>query len=118
MEAAEATVEIDRLAAVMDLGPRASVRVVAEDDAAASGELEPAVEALRLGRKDVLAAEQIPEFGFATVEQEVVHVRVDCRDWIRRVLVQEDRVGVAAAVLHQGAVWKPDQRGAFVHPLL
>src|SRR6202140_1353974 len=118
MEAAEATVEIDPLAAVMDLGPRASVRGVSEDDAAVAGELEPAVEALWLGRKDVLAAEQIPELGFATVEQELVGARVDGGDWIGGVFIQEDCVGIGAAVLHEGAVAQSDQGGALAHPLL
>ena len=69
MKAAEATVEVHRFAAVIDLRPRIAMRVVAEDHATAAGELEPAVEAEGLCGEDVLAAEQVPEFGLATAEQ-------------------------------------------------
>src|SRR5487761_823734 len=53
MVAAEAAVEVDRLAAEVRLRLPASVRAVAEDHAAAAGELEPAVQPLLLGGEDV-----------------------------------------------------------------
>src|SRR5258708_4704377 len=61
MKAAEGAVEVDGLAALVDLGPRAAVWVVAEDDAAAARELQPAIGAPRFRGGDFLSVPQRPE---------------------------------------------------------
>src|SRR6267378_66536 len=44
---AEAAVEVDRFALVINLGPGAAMRVVTENDAAAAGDIEPPIQPLR-----------------------------------------------------------------------
>src|SRR5712664_2743129 len=49
---AEAAVEVERLAAGVHLGARAAVGAVAEDHAAAAGQLEPPLQTVGLGGED------------------------------------------------------------------
>src|SRR5258708_19033236 len=77
VEPAEAAIEVDRLAAVIDLRPRVVMWLVAEDDAPAAGDLQPAVEALQLSREDVGAAEHFPELGFLALPQQLAQPALD-----------------------------------------
>src|SRR3982074_2940602 len=65
--AAEAAVEVERLAAEVDLRPRAAGWVVAEAHAAAAGHLQPALETVGLRGEDVAAAHEVPEGRLACV---------------------------------------------------
>src|SRR5450759_4139915 len=116
--AAEPAVEVHRLTAVIDLRLRAAVGVVTEHDAAAAGHLEPAVEPFWLGREDVLAAEQFPKVRLTAVRKQLVHSTVDGGDRVGVVLLNEGRIGIAAAVLDQGAIREPEQGRPLAHPLL
>src|SRR5258708_8959389 len=118
VEPAEAAIEVDGLAAVIDLRPRVVMWLVAEDDARAAGDLQPAVEALRLSREDVGAAEHFPELGFLAVREQLADAGVDRVDGVGLVFLEQCRVRIAAAVLRECAVCEPDHRGPVAQPFL
>ncbi len=92
--------------------------LVAEDDAPAAGDLQPAVEALQLSREDVGAAEHFPELGFLAVREQLADAGVDRVDGVGLVFLEQCRVRIAAAVLRERAVCEPDHRGPVAQPFL
>ena len=116
--AAESAVEVDRPAAVVHLGSRAAMGVVPENNAAAARDLEPPIEALRRGGKDVVSAHRLPELGLAPIGEKVLHPCIDRSTGIRFERLDERAIKVTSAMLHKGVVVEFHQRRPMTKPLL
>ena len=118
MPATEAAVKVDGAALVVALGCRPSVRFVAEHNTACVRHFEPAFKPHDLRLENVWPAEPIPERRLTCMEEKVMDLRIYSFHLVRILDLDERAIRIAAAVLDQGSIVKPQHCRPFPHPFL